>query len=134
MHLNVGSDYMSHTDNRIRVRDQQIRTRTLENADYNLHKRGCLHSVSTTSTLEESVQPETIRARDILGYTASSSRIAPVNHAYLCMDVKNCVIRPEIINFPNSSAKYVYQSHVRGEYSDTIHCRILHNEVMTSTN
>ncbi|GJX27969.1 DNA helicase, partial [Tanacetum coccineum] len=59
---------------------------TDEVLDSNVHKRGCLHSVSTTSSLEESVQPETIRVRDILGHTASSSRMAPVNHAYLCMD------------------------------------------------
>ncbi|GKD86698.1 hypothetical protein Tco_1357852, partial [Tanacetum coccineum] len=134
----LGSDYMSHADNRYRVGDQQIRTRTLENAGYppitdevsvpNVHKRGCLHTVSTTSSLEESIQPDTIRARDILCHTASSSRMAPVNHAYLCMDVTDCIIRPESINFPNSSAKNVYQNHVRGEYSDAIHCRVLHNE------
>nr|GEV84765.1 DNA helicase [Tanacetum cinerariifolium] len=32
-------------------------------SDSNLHKRGCLHSLSTGSSLEESVQPETMRAR-----------------------------------------------------------------------
>ncbi|GJS78814.1 retrovirus-related pol polyprotein from transposon TNT 1-94 [Tanacetum coccineum] len=134
MRLNsVGSDYMSHADNQNRTGDQQIRTRTLENADSNVHKRGCLHTVSTTSSLEESVQPEMIRARDIIGHASSSSRMAPVNHAYLCMDVTDCIIRPEIINFPNSSAKNVYQSHVQGEYSDSTHCRILHNEGDTTS-
>ncbi|GJT42283.1 DNA helicase [Tanacetum coccineum] len=124
MRLNsLGSNYMSHTDNRYRVGDQQIRTRTLENAGYppitdeisvpNVHKRGCLHTVSTTSSLEESIQRNTIRTEDILGHTASSSRMAPVNHAYLCMDVTDCIIRPEIIAFPNSSAKNVYQSRAR---------------------
>nr|GEW07932.1 DNA helicase [Tanacetum cinerariifolium] len=65
---------------------------------------------------------------DICCHTAFSSRMASVNHAYLCMDVTDCIIRLEIITFPNSSAKNVYQSHARGEYSDTIDCRILDNE------
>nr|GEU65186.1 DNA helicase [Tanacetum cinerariifolium] len=39
-----------------------------EVSDSNIHKRGCLHNVSTTSSLEESVQPETIRE---LGDTTS---------------------------------------------------------------
>nr|GEW79857.1 helitron helicase-like domain-containing protein [Tanacetum cinerariifolium] len=54
---------------------------TNEVSDSNVHKRGCLHSVSTSSSLEESVQPE--MTRDILGHTDSSSRMALVNHAYL---------------------------------------------------
>nr|GEY16523.1 helitron helicase-like domain-containing protein [Tanacetum cinerariifolium] len=118
MRLNsVGSDYMSHAA-----------LITNEVLDYNVHKRGCLHSVSTSSLVEESVQLEMIGAQDILGHTNSSSRMASVNHAYLCMDVTDCIIRPEIINFPNSCAKNVYQSYVWGEYSDITHCRILHNE------
>ncbi|GKA25027.1 hypothetical protein Tco_0711060, partial [Tanacetum coccineum] len=130
MRLNsLGSDYMSHADNRYRVRDQQIRTITLENtAPINVHKTGCLHTVSTISSLEESIQRNTISTEDTLCHTASSSRMAPVNHAYLCMDVTNCIIRPEIITFPNSSAKNVYQSHARGDYLDTTYCRSLHNE------
>ncbi|GKA70463.1 hypothetical protein Tco_0776602 [Tanacetum coccineum] len=81
----LGSDYMSHADNRCRVGDQQIRTRTLENAvPINVHKRGCLHTISTASSLEESIQRNTIRTEDTLGHTASSSRMALVNHAYLC--------------------------------------------------
>ncbi|GJT52000.1 hypothetical protein Tco_0978157 [Tanacetum coccineum] len=40
MRLNsLGSDYMSHADNRYRAGDQQIRTRTLENADCNNTQR-----------------------------------------------------------------------------------------------
>ncbi|GJZ17269.1 DNA helicase [Tanacetum coccineum] len=93
----LGSDYMSHADNRYRAGDQEIRTTTVEKAD-------------------------------ILGYTASSSRMAPVNHAYLCMDVTDCIIRPEIITFPNNSVENVYQSHAREDYSDTTDCRIVDNE------
>ncbi|GKE39921.1 hypothetical protein Tco_1463326, partial [Tanacetum coccineum] len=74
MRLNsLGSDYMSHADNRYRIGDQQIRTRTLENAGYppitdevsilNVHKRGYLHTVSTASSLEESIQRNTIRTQ-----------------------------------------------------------------------
>ncbi|GKA16158.1 hypothetical protein Tco_0695905 [Tanacetum coccineum] len=115
---NLGSDYMSHA---APITDKVLVP--------NVHKRGCLHTVSTTSSLEESIQRNTIYTQDILGHTASSSRMAPVNHAYLCMDVTNCIIRPKIITFPNTSAKNVYQSHARGDYSDTTYCRILHNEV-----
>ncbi|GJY09724.1 DNA helicase [Tanacetum coccineum] len=120
---NVGSDCMSQTDNWNHDGDHQIRTATVENAalitdevsNSNIHKRGCLHNMSTPSSIEETVQPETIRARDILGYTVSSSRMATMNHAYLCMDVTNCIIRPQIINFPHTNA-------------DIAHCRILHSE------
>ncbi|GJR52714.1 DNA helicase [Tanacetum coccineum] len=115
---NLGSDYMSHA---APITDKV--------SVPNVHKRGCLHTVSTTSSLEESIHRNTICTQDILGHTASSSRKAPVNHAYLCMDVTNYIIRPEIITFPNSSAKNVYQSHARGDYSDTTYCIILHNEV-----
>ncbi|GJS59958.1 ribonuclease H-like domain-containing protein [Tanacetum coccineum] len=82
MRLNsLGSNYTSHADNRYHAGDQQIRTRTLENAGYpsitdevsvpNVHKRGCVHNVSTTSLLEESIQINTIRTQvmsDILGH------------------------------------------------------------------
>nr|GEZ30567.1 hypothetical protein [Tanacetum cinerariifolium] len=48
---------------------------------------------------------------DVLGYTASSLQMASVNHAYLCMDLTDYIIRPEIISFPNNSAINVYQNH-----------------------
>ncbi|GJV76911.1 DNA helicase [Tanacetum coccineum] len=128
---NVGSDYMSHVGLyswSIIGTATGITLITDEVSNSNIHKRGCLHNVSTPSSIEENVHPETIRARDSLGHTVSSSRTATVNHAYLCMDVTDCIIRPQIVNFPHTNATNVYQSHVQGEYSDTTHCRILHSE------
>ncbi|GJU57550.1 DNA helicase [Tanacetum coccineum] len=104
----LGSDYKSHADNRNRAGDQEIRTITVEKAATitdevsvsNVHNRGCLHTVSTapsiqgfftrvaespliTTSLEESIHQNAIRTEDILRHTASSSRMAPFNHAYL---------------------------------------------------
>nr|GFA19832.1 hypothetical protein [Tanacetum cinerariifolium] len=85
MRLNtVESDYTGHADDQDRTGDQQVRTRTLENQGYqNLYKRFGLSSTVYT-LVEDDVQTETTRGRDVLGYTASSSQMASVNHAYLC--------------------------------------------------
>ncbi|GJX78914.1 hypothetical protein Tco_0327063 [Tanacetum coccineum] len=56
----VGSNYMSHADNRHRTEDQGIQTRSVENAAAitdevsisNVDKRGCLHIVSTPRSIE----------------------------------------------------------------------------------
>nr|GEY25326.1 DNA helicase [Tanacetum cinerariifolium] len=133
----VGSDYTCHADDQDHTGDQQVRTRSLENqaliTDHvsvsNVHKRGCLQNLSILCSVEDDVQTETTHGRDVLGYTASSSLMAPVNHAYLCMDLTDCIIRPEIITFSKSSVTNNYQNHVRREYSDGSHCRILHNQV-----
>nr|GEW55956.1 hypothetical protein [Tanacetum cinerariifolium] len=42
---------------------------------------------------------------DMLGHTPSSSLVAPLNHAYLCMDVTKHTIRPQIISFSDNSLK-----------------------------
>nr|GEZ87733.1 helitron helicase-like domain-containing protein [Tanacetum cinerariifolium] len=42
---------------------------------------------------------------DMLGHTPSSSLVAPLNHAYLCMDVTKHTIRPQIISFLDDSLK-----------------------------
>nr|GEX67345.1 DNA helicase [Tanacetum cinerariifolium] len=70
-----------------------------------------IKSVSILCSIEDDVQIETTRGRHVLGYTASSSQMASVNHAYLCMDLTDYIIRPEIISFPNNSAINVYQNH-----------------------
>nr|GEZ54971.1 hypothetical protein [Tanacetum cinerariifolium] len=41
----------------------------------------------------------------MLGHTPSSSLVAPFNHAYLCMDVTEHTIRPQIISFSDGSLK-----------------------------
>nr|GEX98463.1 helitron helicase-like domain-containing protein [Tanacetum cinerariifolium] len=42
---------------------------------------------------------------DMLGHTPSSSLVAPLNHAYLCMDVTEHTIRPQIISFSDDRLK-----------------------------
>nr|GFA02595.1 DNA helicase [Tanacetum cinerariifolium] len=42
---------------------------------------------------------------DMLGHMPSSSLVAPLNHAYLCMDVPEHTIRPQIISFSDGSLK-----------------------------
>ncbi|GKA16247.1 DNA helicase [Tanacetum coccineum] len=152
MRLNsLGSDYMSHADNWHCTKDQEIQTRSVENAAAitdevsisNVDKRGCLHTVSTPRSIEGSFTrsaesplitaspKETLHpnALHIMGHTASSSRMAPVNPAYLCIDVTDCIVRPKIITIPNNSPKNAYQNHVREEYSDTTDRIFLYNEV-----
>ncbi|GJY61332.1 hypothetical protein Tco_0461989 [Tanacetum coccineum] len=41
----------------------------------------------------------------MLGHTPSSSLVAPLNHTYLCMDVTEHTIRPQIISFSDDSLK-----------------------------
>nr|GEZ25342.1 helitron helicase-like domain-containing protein [Tanacetum cinerariifolium] len=62
------------------------------------------------------------------GHDVVPTTMVPVSRVFDRFRNMDCIIRPEIINFPNSSAKNVYQSHARGEYSDTTYCIMLHNE------
>ncbi|GKA38102.1 hypothetical protein Tco_0724667 [Tanacetum coccineum] len=48
---------------------------------------------------------------------ASKSSLPLVNHAYLCMDVENCIIRHEIINFWPSNAKDMHRYRLGEEHS-----------------
>ncbi|GJS30080.1 hypothetical protein Tco_0490700 [Tanacetum coccineum] len=128
MRLNsLGPDYMSHADNRHRTEDQEIQTRSIENAGYHifyepfilystiytsegvciLYKGSFIRSAKSpliTASPEETLHPNAIRTQDILGHTASSSRMAPVNHAYLCMDVTDCIIRPDVTSVTKSDS------------------------------
>nr|GEX49840.1 hypothetical protein [Tanacetum cinerariifolium] len=79
-------------------------------------KRGYPHSLSTVR-------------QDILGYPASLPTMATANHAYLCLDVRDCIIRPEIITFPHSSRKNTYQGHACAQHSD-VDRKLLHNKVI----
>ncbi|GJZ75930.1 hypothetical protein Tco_0640395 [Tanacetum coccineum] len=83
----------------------------------------CLHSISTvtpidccvstagvdsplvTPTPEQASGPVATQTYDSLGHMPSSSMVAPLNHAYLCMDITGCTIRPGIVTFPDSSLK-----------------------------
>ncbi|GJV82619.1 DNA helicase, partial [Tanacetum coccineum] len=80
MRLNsLGSDYMSHADNRVELIYLNLCATPITDEVLvpNVHKRGCLHTVSTASSLEEIIQRNTIRTQDFLSHTASSSRMAP---------------------------------------------------------
>ncbi|GJV74979.1 hypothetical protein Tco_1506563, partial [Tanacetum coccineum] len=147
----MGTRISNIIDNWYHTEDQEIQTRSVENAAAitdevsisNVDKRGCLHTVSTPRSIEGSFTrsaesplitaspKETLHpnALHIMGHTASSSRMAPVNPAYLCIDVTDCIVRPKIITIPNNSPKNAYQNHVRGEYSDTTDHIFLYNEV-----
>nr|GFA31219.1 helitron helicase-like domain-containing protein [Tanacetum cinerariifolium] len=46
-----------------------------------------------------------INNSDILGHMPSSSLVAPLNHTYLCMDVPEHTIGPQIISFSDGSLK-----------------------------
>nr|GEV02719.1 hypothetical protein [Tanacetum cinerariifolium] len=53
--------------------------------------------------------------------------VTPFNHAYLCLDVKDCVTRPKIISFPNSGQKNRPPNDLLAEHSRG-HIRSAHNE------
>nr|GEV70712.1 helitron helicase-like domain-containing protein [Tanacetum cinerariifolium] len=48
---------------------------------------------------------------------ASKSSLPLVNHAYLCLDIENCIIRPDIINFRPNGAKDTHRYHLGREHS-----------------
>ncbi|GJU24127.1 hypothetical protein Tco_1162748 [Tanacetum coccineum] len=69
----------------------------------------------------------------VTGYVGSSSTIAPLNHAYLCLNVTDGVIRPEIVPFTNTSLGTTYEGD--GHRENTHHTGGLfqHNEVFPTT-
>ncbi|GJT84024.1 hypothetical protein Tco_1058366 [Tanacetum coccineum] len=108
------SDYMCHAGDRQPTKDQQIQTTAVGNAAPIIHhmlvtivnEGGCVRTNPLiTASLEESFYSHAICTQGVVGHVASSSTIAPVSHAYLCLIVTDCVIRPEIIPFPNSRLK-----------------------------
>ncbi|GJS49151.1 DNA helicase [Tanacetum coccineum] len=78
------------------------------------------------------MQTATAGAAGVGSHVGSPSAIAPVNHAYLCLNVTDCIIRPAIIPFVNSRLENAYQSHARGDNSDTIDLMSPDNEVPVS--
>nr|GEV69751.1 reverse transcriptase domain-containing protein [Tanacetum cinerariifolium] len=49
--------------------------------------------------------------------TVRKSALPTVNHAYLCLDSNGCIIRPEVISFPNKAKETRCQGHLPAEYS-----------------
>nr|GFB74316.1 hypothetical protein [Tanacetum cinerariifolium] len=92
-------------------------------------ERGCVHtSPLITASLEEIPCSRAICTHGVAGYVGSSSTIAPFNHAYLCLNVTDGVVRPEIIPFTNIRLGSTYEGH--GRRQNTHHTRGLfqHNE------
>ncbi|GJX34771.1 hypothetical protein Tco_0246328 [Tanacetum coccineum] len=81
---------------------------------------------------DREMQTATAGAAGVGSHVGSPSAIAPVNHAYLCLNVTDCIIRPAIIPFVNSRLENAYQSHARGDNSDTIDLMSPDNEVPVS--
>ncbi|GKG08953.1 hypothetical protein Tco_0334785, partial [Tanacetum coccineum] len=56
----------------------------------------------------------------VAGYVGSSSRIAPLNHAYLCLNVTDGVVRPEIVPFTSTRPGTTYEGdgHIENTLSD----------------
>ncbi|GKB18819.1 hypothetical protein Tco_0852742 [Tanacetum coccineum] len=54
------------------------------------------------TTEDREMQTATAGAAGVGSHVGSPSAIAPVNHAYLCLNVTDCIIRPAIIPFVNS--------------------------------
>nr|GEU30211.1 DNA helicase [Tanacetum cinerariifolium] len=86
--LNIfGSDYMCHAGDRV-------------------DERGCVRTNPLiTASLEASFYLHVVCAEGVGSHVGSSSITAPVNHAYLCLNVTDCVIRPEIIPFQTTNKK-----------------------------
>ncbi|GJR23422.1 hypothetical protein Tco_0971949 [Tanacetum coccineum] len=91
-----------------------------------------LNKFDRQATENQEIQTTPAGTAGVGSYVGSPSVTAPVNHAYLCLNVTDCVIRPEIIPFSNSRLENAYQSHARGENSDTIGLMSPHNEVSAS--
>ncbi|GKA23608.1 DNA helicase [Tanacetum coccineum] len=78
------------------------------------------------------IQTTTAGAAGVGTEVGSPSTIAPVNHAYLCLNVTDCVIRPGIIPFLNSRLENAYQDHARVDSSNTIDLMSPHNKAPVS--
>ncbi|GKE36235.1 hypothetical protein Tco_1459640, partial [Tanacetum coccineum] len=91
-----------------------------------------LNKFDRQATENQEIQTTPAGTAGVGSHVGSPSVTAPVNHAYLCLNVTDCVIRPEIIPFSNSRLENAYQSHARGENSDTIGLMSPHNEVSAS--
>ncbi|GJX45249.1 hypothetical protein Tco_0261925 [Tanacetum coccineum] len=73
-------------------------------------ERGCVHTRPLiTGSLQESSSSRAICGPGVAGYVGSSSRIAPSNHAYLCLDVVDGVVRPKIVPFTSTRPGNTYE-------------------------
>nr|GEY34883.1 RNA-directed DNA polymerase, eukaryota [Tanacetum cinerariifolium] len=53
---------------------------------------------------------------DISRTSVCQSALPALNYAYLCLDSDGCVIRPEVISFPNRTKETRHQRHLPAEY------------------
>ncbi|GKC03333.1 hypothetical protein Tco_0994943 [Tanacetum coccineum] len=78
----------------------------------------CINNIQSDSNLQTGDEHDIVRQLPV----------TPFNHAYLCLDCKDCVIRPEIISFPNSRQENRPPNDLPAEHSCG-HTRSTHNEV-----
>nr|GEY87764.1 hypothetical protein [Tanacetum cinerariifolium] len=122
--LNVfGSDYMCHAEAR------QIQTTPVGTAVTRVDEGGLVRTDPLiTASLDESFYPHGICSEGVGTHVSPSSTTTPVNHAYLCLNVTDHVIRPEIIPSRTSGLENAYQSHAREENLDIIGTMSRRNE------
>nr|GEV53707.1 hypothetical protein [Tanacetum cinerariifolium] len=85
-----------------------------------------INQLSACDVLKKRVFAQSINY--ILGHHASLPTMATVNHVYLCLDVRDCNIRPEIITFAHNNRENTYQGHACAQHFD-VYRRLLHNKV-----
>ncbi|GJR12822.1 hypothetical protein Tco_0795474 [Tanacetum coccineum] len=100
-------------------------------------ERGCVHTSSLiTGSLEETSCSRAICSPGsffVTGYVGLSSTIAPLNHAYLCLNVTDGVVRPEIVPFTNTSLGTTYEGDDHRENTHHTGGLFQHNEVFPTT-
>ncbi|GJV36121.1 helitron helicase-like domain-containing protein [Tanacetum coccineum] len=85
-------------------------------------EQGCVHTRPlTTGALQETSGSWPIRGPDGVSYVGSSSTVAPFNHAYLCLDVTDAVVRPQIVPFTSTMTSNVYEQdgHIKDTHDGT---------------
>ncbi|GKB72625.1 hypothetical protein Tco_0934037 [Tanacetum coccineum] len=109
------------------------------NADVNYFPS---NTVGHTDMMQDAVTQELFSSRpglqsgstpygDILCTFVCQSALPALNLAYLCLDSDGCVIRPEVISFPNRTEETRRQRHLPAEYLGD-HAQIAQQEVSLS--
>nr|GEW21256.1 hypothetical protein [Tanacetum cinerariifolium] len=69
---------------------------------------------------------------DISRTYVCQSALPALNHAYLCLNSNDCIIRPEVISFPNRTEETRRQRHLPTEYLGD-HAQIAQHEEASSS-
>nr|GEU81830.1 DNA helicase [Tanacetum cinerariifolium] len=130
---NFRSDYMWKPGNFQRANDHHIQTGPVGNAAPVIHHISVSRVNEGASSLEESSYSREICTHGVVGYVGSSSTIAPVNRAYLCLNVTDGVVRPKIIPFTNNRMGSTYEGDGRIENTHDTGGLFQHSEVFVAT-